>query len=185
VLLWCLASVPPLAERMRKLTDHVVLAPNVADTYLLATAPDDGPLDPGLASLTGPRILFVGAAAARKADFDQIAAIATARPGWSVVLVGPVALGDPTSDVSALAALPNLHLLGVRRQEELPAILRGADAGLIPYRSTRLTASTFSMKLYEFLSALTVTPERRRALSGAAAAHSRSARLAEIDAALS
>jgi glycosyltransferase involved in cell wall biosynthesis len=214
-----LASAPPLAERMRRLNDHVVLAPNVADTTLFATALDDGPLDPALAPLPGPRIVFVGAVAARKVDFDLIAAIATARPSWSVVLVGPVGLGDPSTDVSALDALTNVHLLGVRRQAELPAILRGADAGLIPYRSTRLTASIFPMKLYEFLSAgvplvatglpsvtgvdgvelvdgaaavidaleraLTVTPERRRALSGAAAAHSWSGRLAEINAALS
>jgi glycosyltransferase involved in cell wall biosynthesis len=213
-----LASAPLLAERMRRLNDHVVLAPNVADTTLFATALDDGPLDPALAPLPGPRIVFVGAVAARKVDFDLVAAIARARPGWSVVLVGPVGLGDPTTDVSALDALTNVHLLGVRRQDELPAILRGADAGLIPYRSTRLTASIFPMKLYEFLSAgvplvatglpsvtsvdgvelvdgapaaidaleraLTATPERRRALSDAAAAHSWSARLAEIDAAL-
>ena len=163
--------------------------------------------------------MFVGAVAARKVDFDLVASIAAARPDWSVVLVGPVGLGDPVTDVSALEALPNVHLLGVRRQDELPAILRGADAGLIPYRSTRLTASIFPMKLYEFLSAgvplvatglpsvtgvdgvelvdgaaaavdaleraLTATPERRRALSAVAAEHSWSARLAEIDAALS
>lgn len=214
-----LASAPPLAERMRRLSDHVVLAPNVADTDLFATALHDGPVDPAMAALPGPRIVFVGAVAARKVDFDLVAAIAAARPGWSVVLVGPVGLGDPTTDVSALEALPNVHLLGVRRQDELPAILRGAHAGLIPYRSTRLTASIFPMKLYEFLSAgvplvatglpavtgvdgvelvsgapaavdaleraLTATPERRRALSAAAAHHSWSARLAEIDAALS
>lgn len=214
-----LASAPPLAERMRRLNDHVVLAPNVADTDLFATALDDGPLDLALAPLPGPRIVFVGAVAARKVDFDLVAAIAAARPGWSLILVGPVGLGDPTTDVSALEALPNVHLLGVRRQDELPAILRGAGAGLVPYRSTRLTASIFPMKLYEFLSAgvplvatglpsvtgvdgvelvegapaaidaleraLMATPERRRALSVAAAAHSWSARLAEIDAALS
>ncbi|MGH2914682.1 MAG: glycosyltransferase [Solirubrobacteraceae bacterium] len=213
-----LASAPPLAQRMRTLSDHVLLAPNVADTSLFATALDDGPLDPGVAPLPAPRIVFVGAVAARKVDLELVAAIASARPGWSVILVGPVGLGDPSTDVSALREAPNVHLLGVRRQDELPAVLRGADAGLIPYRSTRLTASIFPMKLYEFLSAgvplvatglpsvsgvdgvelvdgvaavvaaleraLSTSPERRRGLSAAAAAHSWSARLAEIDAAL-
>ncbi|HET9102964.1 MAG TPA: glycosyltransferase [Solirubrobacteraceae bacterium] len=211
-----LASAPPLAERMRSLSEHVVLMPNVADTELFSTALDPGPLDPGLAELPAPRIVFVGALAARKVDFDLVAAIASARPDWSVVLVGPVGLGDPSTDVGALEAMPNVHLLGVRRQRELPAILRGAAAGLIPYRSSRLTASIFPMKLYEFLSAgvplvacglpsvrgidgvelvdgaaeavvaleraIGATGQRRRELSAAAAGHSWSARLAEIDA---
>lgn len=148
-----LASAPPLAERMRRLNDHVVLVPNVADTDLFATALQDGPLDPAVAALPAPRVVFVGAVAARKLDLDLIAAIASARPGWSVILVGPVGLGDPSTDVTGLQRLRNVHLLGVRTQAELPAVLRGADAGLIPYRSTRLTASIFPMKLHEFLSA--------------------------------
>ena len=148
-----LASAPPLAERMRALPDHVVLAPNVADTALFATALEPGPLDPALAAVPAPRIVFVGAIAARKVDLALVAAIATARPAWSLVLVGPVGLGDPDTDVSALERLPNVHLLGPRAQRELPSVLRAADAGLIPYVSTRLTASIFPMKLYEYLSA--------------------------------
>ncbi len=148
-----LASATPLAKRMTAYSDHVVLAPNVADTDLFATALAPGAIDPAVAALPAPRVVFIGAIAARKVDFELVGAIAVARPHWSVVLIGPIGLGDPDTDVSPLRAHANVHLLGPRRQADLPAVLRGAAAGLIPYRASRLTASIFPMKLYEYLSA--------------------------------
>lgn len=148
-----IASAPELAERMRRLSGNVLFAPNVADTGLFATALEAGPLDPQLASVAQPRIVFVGAIAAKKLDFALIAGIARARREWSLALVGPIGLGDPETDVSPLAAEPNVHLLGLRAQADLPLVLRGAVAGLIPYRETRLTASIFPMKVYEYLAA--------------------------------
>jgi glycosyltransferase involved in cell wall biosynthesis len=67
--------------------------------------------------------------------------------------VGPVGPGDPRADVSMLAAQANIHLLGPRTYHELPAVLRGADAGLIPYARNELTGSIFPMKVYEYLAA--------------------------------
>lgn len=148
-----LTSAPALAERMRALGGNVLYAPNVADTELFAGALGDGPVDTALAALPAPRIVFTGAIAAKKLNLELLHGLARARPGWSLALVGPVGLGDPGTDVSALAAEPNVHLLGARSYEQLPAVLRGADAALIPYRRTRLTASIFPMKVYEYLAA--------------------------------
>ena len=148
-----IASAPALADRMRTLSDNVLYAPNVADTALFATALEPGPIDPGIAALPEPRIVFVGAIAANKIDFELLIAVASARRDWAFALVGPVGLGEPGTDVSALAAQPNVHLLGARPQAALPDVLRGASAGVIPYRSSRLTASIFPMKVYEFLAA--------------------------------
>ena len=148
-----IASSPVLAERMRALSSHVLYAPNVADTGAFATALDPGPVDPALAALPEPRIVFVGAIAAKKLDFGLLGALAAARPDWTFALIGPVGLGDPDTDVSAVAAYPNVHLLGARPQAHLPEVLRGAAVGLIPYRRSRLTESIFPMKVYEYLSA--------------------------------
>lgn len=148
-----IASAPALAERMRRLSRNVLYAPNVADTGSFAAALDPGPTDDGMAALPEPRIVFVGAIAAKKLDFDLIGALARARPGWTFALVGPVGLGDPDTDTSGLVAHPNVHLLGARPHAALPGVLRGAAAGLIPYRSSRLTASIFPMKVYEYLAA--------------------------------
>jgi glycosyltransferase involved in cell wall biosynthesis len=69
------------------------------------------------------------------------------------VLVGPVGLGDPLTDASALTEAHNVHLLPTRLHRELPAVLRGARAAIIPYLLNDLTASIFPMKVYEYLAA--------------------------------
>jgi glycosyltransferase involved in cell wall biosynthesis len=148
-----LASAPALAERMRTLSDNVLYAPNVADTAAFATALDDGHVDPAVDALPRPRVVFTGAVVATKLDVGLLAAVARARPGYAFALVGPTGMGDPRTDVSALDAVPNVHLLGGRPRDELPAVLRGADAGIIPYASNQLTKSIFPMKVYEYLAA--------------------------------
>jgi glycosyltransferase involved in cell wall biosynthesis len=148
-----LASAPALARRLRELNPRVLDAPNVADAERFAQALEPGEVDPALAALPRPRIVFTGAIVATKLDLGLLAGLASAQPGWSFALVGPVGAGDPGTDVSALTAVPNVHLLGPRRYAELPQVLRGADAGLIPYAVNDLTRSIFPMKVYEYLSA--------------------------------
>jgi glycosyltransferase involved in cell wall biosynthesis len=148
-----LASAPALARRLRSVSSNVLDAPNVADTELFARALQDGPLDAAVAALPQPRIVFTGAIVSIKLDFPLIAELARLRPHWSFALVGPIGPGDPRTDVSELTAEPNVHLLGPRTYDELPEVLRGADAGLIPYARNQLTASIFPMKVYEYLAA--------------------------------
>jgi glycosyltransferase involved in cell wall biosynthesis len=148
-----IVSSPALARRMRTLSDNVLDAPNVADTALFARAMDAGRVDPALAALPEPRIVFTGAVTATKLDFELLEGLAELRPDWTLALVGPVGAGDPSTDVAALAERPNVHLLGPRPYAELPVVLRGAAAALIPYARNELTASVFPMKVYEYLAA--------------------------------
>jgi len=148
-----LASAPTLAARLRTISRNVLYVPNVADVELFSSALSDGPLDAAMAVLAAPRIVFTGAVVTTKLDIPLLVELARMRPSWSFALVGPVGPGDPRADVSALAAEPNIHLLGGRRYDELPAVLRAADAGLIPYALNELTRSIFPMKVYEYLSA--------------------------------
>jgi glycosyltransferase involved in cell wall biosynthesis len=164
-----LASAPRLEARMSAMGARVVYAPNVADHPLFAQALEPGPEDPGLAALARPRLVFTGAVVGLKLDLRLLEELAHKRPAWSIALVGPVGAGDPRTDVSALAALPNVHLLGHRRYQELPSVLRGADVGLIPYAVNELTCSVFPMKVYEYLSAgLPVVATPLPALEGVA-----------------
>jgi glycosyltransferase involved in cell wall biosynthesis len=148
-----LASAPALAERMRTLSDHVLYAPNVADTGTFATALEAGPVDPALDALPRPRLVFQGAIVATKLDVGLLAQVAELRPEWSIVLVGPRGAGDPTGDLSPLDNAPNIHMIGARPANDLPQVLRGADIGLIPYAINDLTRSVFPMKVYEYLAA--------------------------------
>ena len=148
-----LASAPALAERMRSLSGRVLYAPNVADTTMFATALEPGPVDETMASLPRPRLVFHGAVVATKLDVGLLAAVARLRPEWSIVLVGPRGAGDPGGDLSPLDRAANIHLVGARPAAALPAVLRGADVGLIPYAIDDLTRSVFPMKVYEYLAA--------------------------------
>ena len=148
-----LASAPALAERMRLLSGNVLYAPNVADTGLFATALEAGPVDPFVDALARPRLVFQGAIVATKLDVGLLAELAALRPEWSVVLVGPLGAGDPGGDLSALEEAANIYFAGSREEAGLPAVLRGADAGLIPYAINGLTRSVFPMKVYEYLAA--------------------------------
>ncbi len=148
-----LASAPALAARLRAFSSNVLEAPNVADTELFAQALSPGPSDPAMSELPSPRIVFTGAIVATKLDLPMLAELARRRRTWSFALVGPIGPGDPHTDVSDLAAEPNVHLLGLRSYEQLPGVLRDADAGLIPYARNALTDSIFPMKVYEYLAA--------------------------------
>lgn len=161
------ASAPVLAERMAELNPNVLFAPNVADTELFSTALEQGPVDGELDALPRPRIVFTGAVVSTKLDFGLLVELARLRRDWTIALVGPVGPGQPDVDISPLQAEPNIHLLGARPYGGLPAVLRGADAAIIPYEVNGLTRSVFPMKVYEYLAAgLPVTASRLPSLAG-------------------
>ncbi len=162
-----LASAPALAERLGTIARNVLYVPNVADIELFSSALRDGPIDAGMAQLPSPQIVFTGALVTTKLDMGLLLVLAESRRDWSFALVGPTGPGDPRADMSALAAQPNIHLLGPRPYEELPSVLRGADVGLIPYAINQLTKSIFPMKVYEYLaSGLPVIATPLPALAG-------------------
>ena len=81
-------------------------------------------------------------------DLKLVADIARARPQWSFVLVGKVA-----TDLSPIAELPNIHVLGQRRYEELPGYCRAFDAAILPFVINELTLNANPLKLREYLAA--------------------------------
>ncbi len=148
-----IASSETLARSIRSRGAEVRLMPNVADTATFARALEPGPVDAAVELAPRPRLVFVGAVSRVKVDIDLIAELARSRPDWSIILAGPVGLGDPRTDVSGLEQIENIHLIGHRPHRDLPAVLRGADVALIPYELNQLTASVFPMKVYEYLAA--------------------------------
>jgi len=80
-------------------------------------------------------------------DADAVRFAAEARPHWRFELVGRVE--NPA--VSALAALPNVHLMGEVRFSELPQHLGRWTAAMIPFRLNPLIEATDPIKAYEYL----------------------------------
>jgi glycosyltransferase involved in cell wall biosynthesis len=149
-LVFCTAAT--LYEAKRDANPHTHLVHNVGDAEHFGKA-----LDPNLgvpddlARLPRPIVGFVGAVSDYKLNSEWLVHLARERPEWSVVVIGPTGIGDPGSDVSALRATPNVHLMGHRAYAELPAYLKGFDVAVIPYRINDYTRGVFPIKFFEFL----------------------------------
>jgi UDP-galactopyranose mutase len=98
------------------------------------------------AKLPWPRLGFYGVVDERM-DLGLIAALADARPEWSVVIVGPVVKIDPAD----LPRRPNLHYLGGKTYEELPRYLSGWDVALMPFAINESTRFISPTKTPEYL----------------------------------
>ncbi len=137
-----------LADAKRERNEATYVSPHGVDHAQFARALDDATVVPAdIASLPHPRIGFYGTLQTW-VDFELIAHVACARPAWQIVLIG-----QQLADVSALRGLPNVHLLGQKRHDELPAYCKGFDVGMIPYRIDERMAFVNPLKLREYLSA--------------------------------
>jgi glycosyltransferase involved in cell wall biosynthesis len=105
------------------------------------TVPDD------VARLPRPIIGFFGLIA-DWVDLELLAQVARHFAHGSLVL-----LGKATTDVSALAALPNVHVLGRKKYEELPGYCKAFDVALMPFRINELTLNANPLKVREYLAA--------------------------------
>lgn len=95
-----------------------------------------------------PRIGFFGVIDERM-DLELVKTLATLRPDWQFVMIGPVVKIDENS----LPQAPNLHWLGGREYRELPAYLSGWAAGFMPFALNESTRFISPTKTPEFLAA--------------------------------
>jgi len=103
---------------------------------------------PDQAALPHPRLGYYGVIDERL-DLDLVAALADVRSDWQVVMVGPLAKIRPES----LPRRPNLHWMGQRRYDELPAFLAGWDVCLMPFALNASTRFISPTKTLEYLAA--------------------------------
>jgi glycosyltransferase involved in cell wall biosynthesis len=85
-------------------------------------------------------------------DFNLVAATAANLPEAHIVIIGP-GHPDVAPGIETLRRLPNVHILGARPYTRIPAYVRHFNAGIIPFRRTRLTESVNPVKLYEYSAA--------------------------------
>jgi len=130
--------------------------------------------DPGVAipddireiAARGPEIGYFGGLNER-IDSGLLVRLAEALPGASVVLLGPIfadfGLSDFEDKWASLLRYPNspgfrlkpkpanLHILGIRKYEELPAYLKAFDVCLLPYVLSDATRDIHPVKGLEYL----------------------------------
>jgi teichuronic acid biosynthesis glycosyltransferase TuaH len=104
---------------------------------------------------TTPTAVYVGSLHDARIDVELVGELADALPQLSVVLVGPDALGVESHRL--LASRPNVHLLGPRPYENVPAYLQHSDVVIVPHRVSAFTESLDPIKTYECLAVETPT----------------------------
>lgn len=94
-----------------------------------------------------PRIGYTGYISERT-DTELLRFIAESRPGYDLVLAGPVEI--PKAEFEKMM-LPNVRYEGVVPYEKMPGYLRGLDVCLIPHHDTRFSRSMSPLKLFQYL----------------------------------
>jgi UDP-galactopyranose mutase len=102
----------------------------------------------GLAAGGEPQLGFYGVIDERM-DLELLAAVADARPEWSLEMVGPVVKIDPAD----LPVRPNISYTGSRNYSELPAIAGAWDVALMPFAINESTRFISPTKTPEYLAA--------------------------------
>lgn len=127
---------------------NTILVPHGVDYEHFSKALSNNlPAPPDIARIPRPRLGFFGLIR-DWVDLDLLAEVARRRPGWHIVM-----LGDSTVDLTPYRALANMHFLGRKPYEHLPAYCRQFDVGLIPFRINALTRAVNPIKLREYLAA--------------------------------
>lgn len=99
-------------------------------------------------ALAHPRIGFAGVIDERS-DLELLAAMADLRPEWSFVMVGPVVKINEDD----LPRRANIYYLGQKAYDDLPAILAGWDAAMMPFALNESTRYISPTKTPEYLAA--------------------------------
>jgi glycosyltransferase involved in cell wall biosynthesis len=137
-----------LYEAKRHLHHNIHPIPSSVDVRHFAAARSTASDPPDQRELPRPRLGFFGVLDERL-DIPLLRGVAEARPDWQLVLIGPVVKIDPAD----LPRLPNIHYLGAKRYEELPAYLSGWDLALLLFARNAATRFISPTKTPEYLAA--------------------------------
>jgi UDP-galactopyranose mutase len=99
-------------------------------------------------SLARPRLGFFGVIDERF-DIELLNGIAEARPEWQLVMIGPIVKIDPND----LPRHENIHYLGGKSYQELPAYLASWDVALLLFARNESTRYISPTKTPEYLAA--------------------------------
>ena len=135
-----------LWEAKREHHGNVHPMPSSVDVAHFGKAREVLPEPADQAGIGRPRLGFFGVIDERF-DIDLVRELAAQRPHWQIVLLGPVVKIDPDT----LPRAANLHYLGARQYDELPAYLSGWDVALMPFALNESTRFISPTKTPEYL----------------------------------
>lgn len=101
-----------------------------------------------LSTIARPIIGYVGGMDSHKFDTPLVAEVIRELPDCSFVFVG-----TPHPNVDELHDLPNVHFLGVKSHDEIPAYVHNFDVCMLPTAQTEWGLKCRPIKLMEYLAA--------------------------------
>jgi UDP-galactopyranose mutase len=137
-----------LYEAKRHAHPNIHPFPSSVDVEHFARARRIAAEPPDQSHIPHPRLGFFGVIDERL-DVGLVEGIAAARPDWHLILIGPVVKIDP----SMLPQRPNVHYLGARKYDELPAYVGGWDVALLPFARNAATRFISPTKTPEYMAA--------------------------------
>ena len=145
-----------LYKSRSKMHDNVIYYPNVVDyKHFSRSLNKKLKIPPDLQKIRekGKVIGFIGAISNYKVDFDLLKILSITLKDEQIVLIGKIGEGDPWTQIDDLKKCNNIHFLGAKKYDDLPAYLKGFDIAIQPCRINQYTKSMFPMKFFEYLAA--------------------------------
>ncbi len=132
------------------LNPHTYLFPSGVDSkhFKQASAPSKLPIPHDMAKIPAPRLGYSGVIDERM-DLSLLRYLASMHPEWHFILIGPVV----KIDSAELPQAANIHYLGMKTYDELPAYLALFDVALIPFAQNESTRFISPTKTLEYLAA--------------------------------
>ncbi len=142
------ATAIGLYETLSGYSENAVLLPNgVNFEHFNRAANEELPIPEDIREIKHPIAGFIGMLQ-ECIDYDKIELIARERPDWSVVLIGKPL---PGVDLEYLKKYENIHFLGMKKYDELPAYAQSFDLCLNVFRDGNLSRDVSPLKFYEYL----------------------------------
>jgi glycosyltransferase involved in cell wall biosynthesis len=145
------ARTEALTEAKRRFNPNTAFLPGGVDIVLFdptRSESNDSSLAAQIRQLPRPRAGFLGTIDDRL-DIELLSAAFERLPNTHLVMAGPIK--QHLVDLSALAALQNVHFLPAYPHQDAPAMIAALDLCLIPYRLNSYTEGLSPLKLYEYL----------------------------------
>ena len=138
-----------LSQSKRKQHDNVHFFGCGVDVEHFAQARDRALPVPQTIAALGTRVMGYYGVIDERIDYELLAKLAAAYPDAALVMIGPVVKVDPRE----LPQAPNIHWLGQRQYDELPAHLKGFDVCLMPFALNEATEFINPTKTLEYMAA--------------------------------
>jgi teichuronic acid biosynthesis glycosyltransferase TuaH len=148
---FCICTSKALFEEKREWNPNTYFVPNAADLSHSSKALDPNlPVHPTVAALKGPVIGYFGNIE-RRIDYDLLHHVIHAHADKTFVFAGAMSQEWPAPEW--FFNTRNVILMGTQPYDQMPAIVKGFDVAIIPFKEDTVSRTIFPLKLFEYLGA--------------------------------